>query len=76
MTAMDIPLIDISPFLVGSEQAKQDAVKDITHLLEQGKLQHVIGPRFPLESTVKAHQAVEGGAVGNVVLDVGNERQP
>ena len=53
------------------EQAKRDAVNDITHLLEQGKLQHLIGPRFPLESAVKAHQAVEGGAVGNVILDIG-----
>ena len=53
------------------EQAKRDAVRDITRLLEGGKLRHLLGPRFPLESAVEAHRAVEGAAVGNVILDVG-----
>ena len=52
------------------EQAKQDASGQITTLLEQDKLTHLLGPRFPLESAVEAHQAVEGGAIGNVTLDV------
>jgi NADPH2:quinone reductase len=52
------------------EPAKHAAVQEITHLLEGGKLRHLSGPRFPLESVRQAHQAVEGGAIGKVVLDV------
>ncbi len=52
------------------ESAKEAAVAEINSLLEAGKLQHLLGPRFPLESIVEAHQAVEGGAIGNVTLDV------
>jgi NADPH2:quinone reductase len=52
------------------EVAKQAAVQDITQLLEGGKLRHLAGPHFPLESVRQAQQAVEGGAIGKVVLDV------
>ncbi len=52
------------------EPAKQAAVEEITRLLEEGKLRHHVGPRFPLEAAVRAHQALEGGAIGKVVLDV------
>jgi hypothetical protein len=52
------------------EQAKRDASDQITLLLEQDQLTHLLGPRFPLESVVEAHQSVEGGAIGNVTLDV------
>jgi NADPH2:quinone reductase len=52
------------------EPAKQAAVHEITQLLEGGKLRHLSGPRFPLESARQAHLAVEGGAIGKVVLEV------
>ena len=52
------------------EAAKHAAVQEITQLLEGGKLRHLAGPHFPLESVRQAHQAVEGGAIGKVVLDV------
>jgi NADPH:quinone reductase len=52
------------------EPAKDAAVQEITQLLEGGKLRHLSGPHFSLESTRQAHQAVEGGAIGKVVLDV------
>jgi NADPH:quinone reductase len=52
------------------ETAKQAAVQEITQLLEEGKLCHLAGPHFPLESVRQAHQAVEGGAIGKVVLEV------
>jgi NADPH:quinone reductase len=52
------------------EPAKQAAVQEITRLLVGGKLRHLPGPRFPLESARQAHQAVEGGAIGKVVLEV------
>ncbi len=52
------------------EPAKHAAVQAITQLLAGGKLRHLAGPRFPLESARQAHQAVEGGAMGKVVLEV------
>ena len=55
------------------EPAKGAAVEDISRWLEQGKLHHLLGSRFPVESAAQAHQAVEGGAIGNVTLDVGPE---
>ena len=55
------------------EPAKQAAVQEITRLLAGGKLRHLSGPRFPLESARQAHQAVEGGAIGKVVLGVAEE---
>jgi NADPH2:quinone reductase len=56
------------------EPAKEAAVQEITQLLERGKLQHLAGPHFPLESARQAHQAVEGGAIGKVVLEVAEDR--
>jgi NADPH2:quinone reductase len=53
------------------EAAKHTAVQEITQLLEGGKLRNLAGPHFPLESVRQAHQAVEGVAIGKVVLDVG-----
>ncbi len=53
------------------ESAKDAAVADITTWLESGALSHQVGPHFPLEQTVAAHLAVEGGAIGNVIVDVG-----
>ena len=55
---------------VMSEGAKQAAVADIGHWLDSGDLHHHVGPRFPLEDVTAAHQAVEQGAFGNVILDV------
>jgi len=52
------------------EAAKEAAVQEITALLEGGKLRHLPGPRFPLESAKEAHRAVEGGAIGKVVLEM------
>ena len=53
------------------EPAKTAAVEDINRLVEQNKLSHLLGPRFPLEAAAEAQRAVEGGAIGNVTLDVG-----
>ncbi len=55
------------------EAAKHAAVQEITRLLEEGKLRHLAGPHFPFESARLAHEAVEGGAIGKVVLEVGEE---
>jgi NADPH2:quinone reductase len=46
------------------------ALEGITALLSAGALEHTIGARFPLEGIAEAHEAVEGGILGNVVLDL------
>ncbi|MGH6886274.1 MAG: zinc-binding dehydrogenase, partial [Geminicoccales bacterium] len=52
------------------EAAKQEAVADITRWLEAGELRHYIAKRFPLRETGAAHQAMERGVIGNVLLDI------
>jgi NADPH2:quinone reductase len=50
---------------------RQRATDGLTRLLEEGKLQHTIGARFPLDDIAAAHEAVEAGSlIGNVVLDL------
>jgi NADPH2:quinone reductase len=55
------------------EPAKEAAVQEVTRLLEGGKLRHHPGPHFPFESVRQAHDAVEGGAIGKVVLEVAED---
>jgi len=55
--------------------AKEHAVSDVTAALADGALPIGEGAglplhRFPLEQTAEAHAAVEGGAVGKVLVDV------
>jgi NADPH:quinone reductase len=60
----------IRPVLVFQLPAalKAQAACELTGWLSAGKLTHEIGQRFPLAETVKAHQAVEQGAVGKVLV--------
>jgi NADPH2:quinone reductase len=45
-------------------------VNRVNELLAAGKLQHTIGARFSLDQIVQAHEAVEAGQLGNVVIDL------
>jgi NADPH2:quinone reductase len=45
-------------------------VNRLNELLAAGGLQHTIGARFTLDQIVKAHEAVEAGQLGNVVIDL------
>jgi NADPH2:quinone reductase len=47
---------------------RKRAVEGVNRLLEDGKLVHNIGQRSALTDIVAAHQAVEAGAAGNVVI--------
>jgi len=56
--------------------AKEQAIRDVTSALEAGALR--VGEeaglplhRYPLERTADAHAAVEGGAIGKVLIDIG-----
>jgi NADPH:quinone reductase len=54
-----------------SDDLQLQAVRDINGWLAEGKLTHEIGERFPLSETIQAHQAVEGGAMGKVLVEIG-----
>lgn len=45
------------------------AVQGVEALLKDGTLQHHIGPNFALSDIIKAHQAVEDGVFGNVIVN-------
>ena len=50
--------------------AKADAITDITRWLAAGEMKDAVGNRFPFEDAAKAHEAVEQGALGNVVIEI------
>jgi NADPH:quinone reductase len=50
--------------------AVQRAIRDITNALEQGALTELPTHRFALEDIAAAHEAVEGHAVGKVLIDL------
>ncbi|MEE9218208.1 MAG: NADPH:quinone reductase [Acidobacteriota bacterium] len=52
------------------EGSKQQAFSDLTRWMEEGKLRHHISQRFPLEKCAAAHEAMEAGAFGKVVLEI------
>lgn len=47
------------------------AIVGLTRALETRLLKHHFGPSFPLTDVAAAHEAVEDGAVGNVVVSLG-----
>jgi len=53
------------------EDAKRKAVEDLTKWLTDGELRHTVAERFSLENIVAAHEAVESGPLGKVLIDLG-----
>jgi len=54
------------------EEAKQQAAKDISQAINDGKLTHPIAAVYPLEQLADAHLAVESGThIGNVIVEIG-----
>ena len=51
-------------------QQRDRAVAGITRALEQGELASRIGPTFSLAETAAAHEAVEHGTIGNVIVTI------
>ncbi len=49
-------------------QERERAVSAISRALGEGRLQNRIGPTFPLAQTAAAHEAVERGTIGNVIV--------
>lgn len=59
-------------FLIYQLDAEQRdlAITGVTYALEQGWLTSRIGPTFALAETAAAHEAVEHGTVGNVIVTI------
>jgi NADPH2:quinone reductase len=52
-------------------QVRERNIAWLTQLMQDGKLQHAVGPRYSLKDAAAAHDMVESGrAVGNVVIEV------
>ncbi|MEK9969812.1 MAG: NADPH:quinone reductase [Ferrovibrio sp.] len=49
---------------------RQAAIDELALLLQKNALKTMIAARFPLDQIVAAHEAVEKGAFGNVVLEI------
>lgn len=52
------------------EEDRALALSQLTDMLSNNELKHTIGQRFSLAQTALAHEAVEAGAFGNVVIDL------
>ncbi len=52
------------------DEAKSLAVSDIGKWLSDGRLQHHMGAHFALEHTAAAHEAVEAGAQGKILINI------
>jgi NADPH2:quinone reductase len=54
-----------------SQRIREQAIADLSVLLDGNQLKHNIGARLPLAQIAKAHELVENGQViGNVILEV------
>jgi NADPH2:quinone reductase len=65
--------VTLRTFLVYELSAKDRAagIKELTELLEGGRLIHAMARRLPFESIAEAHEIVERGEVmGNVIVDI------
>jgi NADPH2:quinone reductase len=53
-----------------SEAQRANHVAALDRLLSAGKLQHALGEHFPLDRIAEAHERVEAGSLGNVIVDI------
>ena len=52
-----------------SPETRAEAIKQLTGWINAGRLRHAVATRYPLDSIVDAHEAVERGThIGNVVV--------
>jgi NADPH2:quinone reductase len=64
--------IQLKFFLVYEQDAqeRERTVAAITAALTQGSLVNRVGPTFPLADAAAAHEAVESGSIGNVIIKI------
>lgn len=53
-----------------SEAQRAKYIPELTELLSSRALKHVVAEHFPLDRIAEAHEAVEAGAFGNVVVEL------
>jgi NADPH:quinone reductase len=53
-----------------SDEQRANYLPALDRLLTAGTLKHAIGEHFPLERIAEAHEAVEAGSPGNVIVEV------
>jgi NADPH:quinone reductase len=53
-----------------SDAQRAHHIAALDRLLTDGTLQHAIGEHFPLDRIAEAHEAVEAGSFGNVIVDI------
>jgi NADPH:quinone reductase len=53
-----------------SDEQRNNYSAALEMLLIQGKLKHAIGEHFPLDRIAEAHERVEAGSFGNVIIDI------
>ncbi len=54
--------------LTDAQRASYSAA--LNDLLGAGKLKHALGERFPLDRIAEAHERVEAGSLGNVIVEI------
>jgi NADPH2:quinone reductase len=64
-----IRLLPVLTFLTPRDEEDR-ALEDIARGMAAGTLTHHVGPRFGLDQIVAAHEAVENGVWGKVVVEV------
>lgn len=73
-SSADRPEIPYSLHLLGSDDfapaVKAEAARELTAALLEGRLRVAIAARLPLDETAQAHEQVEHGAGGRVLLSV------
>ena len=70
MMFMDLTLRLVLVYAMPDE-AKMDAIEDITHFLSMDRLDNRVAETHPLEEIVKAHEAIEqGGNNGSVIVTI------
>ena len=67
--ALNVVLRAVLVYTMPAEAVRQ-AVEDVTEALRDGALTEMTLHRFPLERIADAHDAVEGGAVGKVLVEL------
>jgi NADPH:quinone reductase len=53
-----------------SDAQRKTYTAALNELLSAGKIRHAIGQHFPLDRIADAHEAVEAGSFGNVIVDI------
>ena len=70
MMFMDITIRMVLVYVMPTE-AKQHAIKDITAMLKEDRLDNRVAETYPLDESVQAHQAIEkGGNLSSVIIKV------